>query len=119
MKTFVLLYFIFFLQDFIYLVFGGFISYMVRDKYTIVLRKIFDALQEQTETLNDKYENVINAHLEATAECIPTKQRAKPKVSWETLVVRKKHADVKTASKCNRKSPTNTKALKLKKEKMN
>ena len=35
------------------------------------------------------------------------------KVPWETLAVREKHADMKTASKCNRKNPTNT--LKLKK----
>ena len=51
-----------------------------------------------------------------TAECIPTKQKkAKPRVQWETIAVRKKRADVKTASKCNRKNPTNTNALKLKK----
>ena len=49
------------------------------------------------------------------AECIPTKQRTKPKVPWETLAVREKHADMKTASKCYRKNPTNTNALKLKK----
>ena len=30
------------------------------------------------------------------------------------LVVREKHADVKTASKCNRKNPTNTNANALK-----
>ena len=47
-------------------------------------------------------------------ECIPAKQRTKPRVPWETLVVRKKLADVKTTSKCN-KNPTNTNALKLKK----
>ena len=34
-------------------------------------------------------------------------------VPWETLAVREKCADVKTASKCYRKNPTN--ALKLKK----
>ena len=34
---------------------------------------------------------------------------------WETLAVREKRADVKTASKWNRKNPTNTNALKLKK----
>ena len=49
------------------------------------------ALQEisKTLTVNDEYENFVNAHLEVAAECIPTKQRAKPRVSWETLVVRK------------------------------
>ena len=82
----------------------------------VTLRNKFDALQKtETHTPYDKYENFVNAHLEAVAEGIPTKQRAKPRVQWETLTVRKKRADVKTASKCNRKDPTNTNALKLKK----
>ena len=73
----------------------------IRDKYTLALRNEFDALQEisETPTPNDEYGNFVNAHLEAAAECIPIKQRAKPKVPWETLAVRKKRADVKTASK--------------------
>ena len=89
----------------------------IRDKYVLTLWNKFDALQEKTEThtLNDEYENSVNALLEAAAECIPTKQRANPRVSWETLAVRKKCADVKTAFKCNRKNPTNTNALKVKK----
>ena len=37
------------------------------------------------------------------------------RVPWETLAIREKRADVKTASKCNRKNPTNSNALKLKK----
>ena len=41
--------------------------------------------------------------------------RTKSRVPWETLAVREKRADLKTASKCNRKNPTNTNALKLKK----
>ena len=49
------------------------------------------------------------------AEFIPTKQRRKYRVPWKTLEVREKCADVKAASKCNRKNPTNTNALKLKK----
>ena len=70
---------------------------------TLTLRNKFDALQEisETPTPNDEYENFVNAHLKAAAKCIPTKQRAKPRVLWETLAVRKKCADVKTASKCN------------------
>ena len=89
----------------------------IRDKYTLTLRNKFDALEEisETPTLNDEYENFVNAHLEATAECIRTKQRAKSRVPWETLVVRKKRVAVKTASKCNRRNPTNINALKLKK----
>ena len=64
---------------------------------------------------NEEYENFINTHLEEAAEFIPTKQRTKSRVPWETLAVREKRADMKTASKCNRKNPTNTNALKLKK----
>ena len=58
----------------------------IRNKYTLTLRNKFDALQEIIETLtpNDEYENFINAHLEAAAECIATKQRAEPRVRWET-----------------------------------
>ena len=46
---------------------------------------------------------------------IPTKLRTKSRVPWETLAVREKRADMKTASKCNRKNPMNTNDLKLKK----
>ena len=89
----------------------------IRDRYTLALRNKFNAIQEtlETPTPNDKYENFVNAHLEAVAECIPTKQRAKPRVPWETLAVRKKRADVKTASKWNRRNPTNINAQNLKK----
>ena len=89
----------------------------IRYKYALTLRNKFDALQEisETPTLKDEYENFVNTHLEAAAESIPTKQRAKPRVPWEILAVREKRADVKTASKCNRKDPTNINAQKLKK----
>ena len=89
----------------------------IRDKYVIALRNKFDVLQEKTETHtpNDEYENFVNAHLEAAAKFIPTKHRTKSRVPWETLAVREKCADVKSVSKCNRKKPTNTNALELKK----
>ena len=60
----------------------------ISDKYTITLRNKFDALQEIPETItpNDEYDNFVNAHMEATAECILTKHR----VPWETLAVKKK-----------------------------
>ena len=89
----------------------------IRDKYVLALKNKFDILREKTEihTLNDEYENFVNAHLEAAAKYIPTKLRTKSRVPWETLAVREKRADVKTTSKCNRKNPTNTNALKLKK----
>ena len=41
--------------------------------------------------------------------------RTKSIVPWETLEVKEKRAYVKTASKCNRKNPTNINDLKLKK----
>ena len=89
----------------------------IRDKYALTLRNKFNALQEKTETHtpNDEYENFINAYLETAAECIPSKQRIKPRAPWGTLAVREKRADVKTVSKCNRKNPNNTNALTLKK----
>ena len=90
----------------------------IRDKYTLTLRNKFDALQEKSEThtLNNEYKNVVNARLESAAECIPTKQRAKLRVPWETSAVRKKRADMKTAPKYNWRKPTN---IKLKRHKMN
>ena len=80
-------------------------------------RNKFDALQQKTETHtpNDEYENFDNAHLEAAAEYISMKQRTKSRVSLETLGIREKRADVKTASKCNRKNPTDTNAMKFQK----
>ena len=49
------------------------------DKYTLSLRNEFNALQEISETLtpNDQFENFVSTHIEAAAECIPIKQRAK------------------------------------------
>ena len=88
----------------------------IRDEYVVELRHRFETLQEKTEkgTLNDEYENFVNAHLEAAAKCIPTKPRTKYRVPWETSVVRDKRAHVKTAFKSYQKNPTNTNARKLK-----
>ena len=89
----------------------------IRDKYVIALRNKFDALQEKTEILtpNDEFENFVHANQEAATKYIQKEHRTKSRVPWETLAVREKRADVKTASKCNRKNPTDTNALKLKK----
>ena len=48
----------------------------IRDKYALALRNKYDALHEkiETHTPNEEYENFVNAHLEAAAEYIPTKQ---------------------------------------------
>ena len=63
----------------------------ISNKYTIILRNKSNALQEISETLtpNDNYENFINAHMEAAAESIPTKLKAKLRAPWETLAVKK------------------------------
>ena len=89
----------------------------IRDKYVIALRNKFDALQEKTETHtpNDEYVNFVNAHLEAAPKYIRTKYRTKSRIPWKTLAVKQKRVDVKTAFKYNRRSATNTNALKLKK----
>ena len=63
----------------------------------------------------DKYENFVTAHMEAAAECIPTKPRAECRVSWESLVVRKKWGNIKIASLLNKRNPTNANVQKLKK----
>ena len=63
----------------------------ISDEYTITLRNKFDVLQEisGTFTPNDEYETFVNAHMEAAAECIPSKLRAKHRVPRETLAVKK------------------------------
>ena len=87
----------------------------ISDKYTITLRNKFDGLQEISETVtpNDEYENFVNAHMEAAAECIPTKLRAKHRVSLETLAVKKKCDDMKAASLSNKRNSTDANAQKL------
>ena len=81
----------------------------IRDEYILTLRNTFDALQaiSETPTPNNEYKNFVTDHVEAAAECMPTKER-------EKLVVRKKRADVKTASQRERKNTTKTNAQKLK-----
>ena len=46
---------------------------------------------------------------------MPTKQKDKPRVPWETLAVRKMRTDVKITSLRNRWNPTNINTQKLKK----
>ena len=53
---------------------------------TCIYTDKFDALQEilETSSPNDENENFLNAHIEAATEGIPTKQRSKHRVPWET-----------------------------------
>ena len=53
--------------------------------------------------------------MEVAAECIANKLRAKQKYPWETLAVKKKRDDVKTASLYNKRNLTNANAQKFKK----
>ena len=52
---------------------------------------IFQEISETLTLINDEYENFVNAHMEAAAECIPTKIRAKHRIPWETLADKKKN----------------------------
>ena len=62
------------------------------NKYMITLRNKFNTLQKISKPLTstNKYKNLVNTHMEAAGECIPTKLRTKPRVPWETFTVRKK-----------------------------
>ena len=55
----------------------------------INVRKTFDPLQEISVIYipNDEKENLVSTHIEAAAECIPTKPRAKSRVPWVSIVV--------------------------------
>ena len=59
----------------------------ISNKYTMTLRNKFNALQEIPKTLTPYEENekFVHVHMEAAAECIPTKLRAKHRILWEIL----------------------------------
>ena len=59
----------------------------------VTVRNKFNTLQGISErrTPNDKYKNFVSALIQAFAECIPTKPRAKCRVSWrESIAVKEK-----------------------------
>ena len=62
----------------------------IRGRYTLTLWNKCNALQISETPPNDYYESFFNVYLEAAAEYIPTKQRDKPRLTWETLAIRKK-----------------------------
>ena len=65
---------------------------------------MFEILQKTSErhTTNDKYENFVTTHIEAAAECITTKPRAKSRIHWESKVDREKRDNMKKASLLNK-----------------
>jgi len=87
------------------------------NRYAVAVRNKFDILQETSESPspNEEYENFVCAHLEAAAECVPTKLRTKHTAPWETEKVRAKRSDIKKAAQRNKKNPTNTNLHNLRK----
>ena len=71
----------------------------------LTLRNKFDVLYDISEMLtpNDEYEN------------LPTKLRAKHRILWEILAVKKKCDDIKTTSLYNKRNLINANVQKLKK----
>ena len=59
----------------------------INNKYT-TQRNNFNVLHYLSETLtpNDEYENFMNALMDATAECVSTKLRAKHRVQLEDTI---------------------------------
>ena len=86
----------------------------IRDKFEIELKKQIRCITG--EDRNKTNIRISSTPIKAAAKFMPIKHRTKSRVPWETLTVREKRADVKTASKCNRKKPMNSNALKLKKK---
>ena len=61
----------------------------ISNQYTVTEINKFDNIQERCERLtsNDEYGNFVTAHIEAAAECIPTKTRAECSISWKSIAV--------------------------------
>ena len=70
------------------------------NKYKVTVRNKFDIFREISEryTPHDGYENFATAHIEIAADCTLTKQKAKYRVPWDSLVVRKKQNNSKKHS---------------------
>ena len=64
----------------------------ISSQYTGTVINKYDTLQEISErhTPNNEYENFLDAHTEAIAECKPTIPRAKCRVPWKSIAVREK-----------------------------
>ena len=69
----------------------------ISNQSTATERNKFDTLQETPErrTPNIKDEIFVTASIEAAAECISAKSRAKCRISWGPLAIRKKQENMK------------------------
>ena len=66
--------------------------------------------------MNDKYENFVTVHIEAAAECIPTKHIAKCSVPRASIVIREKRDNLlKKSSLLDKRKLTNANTQKHKK----
>ena len=65
----------------------------IRNKYIVTVRNNLESLQEtfKKDSPNEEYEKfIVHVEVAAAAECIATKPRAKLRVLWGSLAVRKK-----------------------------
>ena len=84
------------------------------NEYTVFIRNKFGTLLEISErhTLKDGYESFATAHIEAGADCILTKPRAKYIEACESLVVQKKRYNLQKSSFLKKRNLTNQKRTK-------
>ena len=61
----------------------------------------------ETHNPNNEYENFVTTHMQAAAESIKTKSRAKIRVFLESMAVRKKRDNPKKASLIIKRTPMN------------
>ena len=81
----------------------------------MTVRNKFGNLQETSErdTPNNEYENFIAAHIEAEAECMPTKPIAKYRVPLESKAIREKQDSMIKVSLINKRNSKIPKCQKL------
>ena len=73
-------------------------------------RQIWYSSWNIRKTLNDEFENFVTTHIEAAAECIPTKPTAKCWVLWEAVIITEKWDNIRIVSLLNKRNPTNANA---------
>ena len=87
-QLYLLTYYTFFIVSYVFSLFTS--ACDIYQHYKVNVRNNFDILQKTSERLtsNEKYENFITTHLEATAEWLSTKPRVKCWVPLESKAVR-------------------------------
>ena len=82
----------------------------IRDQYTIEVRNRFQILQNENEeeSANTIYQNIMKAHKEAAEKCIPIVKKTKRKIPWETASITEKRQSV---NKLTRENPKYMEAI--------